>query len=105
MSHWDYRVGFKRHKGHIVDDLTNEVVDDLEELEYGIVECFYNENKEIQFTTENFMQPYGETKEELIECLELMLSDAKKKEVLDLEKLWESLKPLEVEDFMGEGNE
>ena len=38
------------------------------------------------------MKPSGETKEELIENLEMMLKDAKKDaQVLDLEKLWKEL--------------
>ena len=81
MSHWNYRTVFKRH-----------VVNGEEELEYGLVECFYDDAGNIKFTTERFMKPSGETKEELIENLEMMLKDAKKDaQVLGLEKLWKEL--------------
>ena len=81
MSHWEYRIGFKRH-----------VVNDEEVLEYGLTEAYYNDKGELWLTTERFIEPSGETKEELIENLEMMLKDAKKDApVLDLEKLWKEL--------------
>ena len=81
MAHWEYRIGFKRH-----------VFNGEESLEYGLTEAYYNDKGELWLTTERFMKPSGETKEELIENLEMMLNDAKKDApVLDLEKLWKEL--------------
>ena len=81
MSHWNYRIGFKRN-----------VINGEEVLEYGLTEAYYNDKGDLWLTTERFMKPSGETKEELIENLEMMLKDAKKDaQVLDLEKLWKEL--------------
>lgn len=81
MSHWEYRIGFKRH-----------VINGEEYLEYGLVEAYYNDKGDLWLTTERFIKPSGETKEELIENLEMMLEDAKKDApVLDLEKIWKEL--------------
>lgn len=88
MSHWEYRIGFKRH-----------TINGEEELEYGLVECYYDDDGNIKFTTERFIKPSDETKEELIENLEMMLKDAKKDApVLDLEKLWKELEMKELEN-------
>lgn len=81
MSHWKYRIGFKRH-----------VVNGEEYLDYGLVEAYYNDKGDLWLTSERFIEPSGETKEELIENIEMMLKDAKKDvPVLDLEKLWKEL--------------
>ena len=81
MSHWNYRTAFKRH-----------VINGVEEITYGLVEAYYNDKGDLWLTTERFIEPSGETKEELIENLEMMLKDAKKDvPVLDLEKLWKEL--------------
>ena len=86
MSHWEYRIGFKRH-----------IINCKEVLEYGLVEAYYNDKGDIWLTTERFIEPSGETKEELIENLEMMLKDAKKDvPVLDLEKLWKELEMKEL---------
>lgn len=80
MSHWNYRIGFKRN-------MING-----EEIEYGLVEAYYNDKGDLWLTTERFIEPSGETKDELIENLEMMLKDAKKDApVLDLDKLWKEL--------------
>ena len=81
MSHWNYRIGLKR-----------SIVNGEEVLEYGLTEAYYNDKGDLWLTTERFMKPSGETKEELIENLETMLNDAKKDvPVLDLDKLWKEL--------------
>lgn len=81
MSDWEYRIGFKRH-----------IVNGEEELTYGLIEAYYNYKGELWLTSERFIESSGETKEELIENLEMMLKDAKKDApVLDLEKLWKEL--------------
>ena len=88
MSHWNYRTAFKR-----------QIINGVEEIEYGLVECYYDDDGNIKFTTERFIEPSGETKEELIENLEMMLKDAKKDApVLDLEKLWKELEMKELEN-------
>lgn len=97
MSHWEYRIGFKRHVVEYEDFDTN--LCKLEEIEYGLVEAFYNDKGDLWLTTERFIEPSGETKEELIENLEMMLKDAKKDvPVLDLEKLWKELEMKELEN-------
>ena len=81
MSHWNYRTAFKR-----------QVINGVEEITYGLVEAYYNDKGDLWLTTERFIEPSGETKEELIENLEMMLNVAKKDApVLDLEKLWKEL--------------
>ena len=63
---WNYRVGFRTVSYSVVDDLDHDkVVDSLEETQYGIIETYYNDKGEIAFTSENFIEPYGETLEEL----------------------------------------
>ena len=93
MSHWNYRTAFKRHSVDVIDDVTHEPTGEVvEELEYGLVEAYYNDKGDLWMTTERFVEPYGETKEELIENLEMMLKDAKKDApVLDLEKKTKTL--------------
>ena len=86
MSHWEYRIGFKRN-----------IINGEEVLEYGLTEACYNDKGDLWLTTERFIEPSGETKEELIENLEMMLKDAKKDApVLDLEKLWKELEMKEL---------
>ena len=86
MSHWNYRTAFKRH-----------VINGVEEISYGLIEACYNDKGDLWLTTERFIEPSGETKEELIENLEMMLKNAKKDApVLDLEKLWKELEMKEL---------
>ena len=88
MSHWNYRTAFKR-----------QVINGVEEITYGLVEAYYNDKGDLWLTTERFIEPSGENKEELIENLEMMLKDAKKDApVLDLEKLWKELEAKELEN-------
>lgn len=97
MSHWNYRIGIKKHKYNSIND--EGINEPLEELTYGLVECYYDDDGNIKFTTERFIEPSGETKDELIENLEMMLKDAKKyAPVLDLEKLWKELEMKELEN-------
>lgn len=100
MSHWEYRIGFKRHSFDVVDDVAHGYTGDVvEEITYGLVEAYYNDKGDLWLTTERFIEPFGETKEELIENLEMMLKDAKKDvPVLDLEKLWKELEMKELEN-------
>ena len=57
---WNYRLGYKKLEVKI--DLSNDV---YEEDCFGIVETYYNDKGEIAFTSENFIEPYGETLEDL----------------------------------------
>ena len=57
---WNYRV-CKRVSSYKVD-LSNDV---YEEDQFGICEVYYNDEGEIAFTSENFIEPYGETLEDL----------------------------------------
>ena len=84
---WNYRVGFRTVSYSVVDDNDhNLVVDTLEETQYGIVETYYNDDGEIAFTSENFIEPYGETLEELKVNFEDM-QKAFKLPVIDLDNI------------------
>lgn len=78
---WNYRVGYKKLKVDI--DLSNDV---YEEDCFGIVETYYNDQGEIYATTEQFVEPYGETLEELKWSFEKM-KEAFDKPVLDLDTI------------------
>ena len=76
---WNYRVACKKLEVKI--DLSNDV---YEESCFGIVETYYNDKGDITFTSKNFIEPYGET----LEDLKANFDDMKKafdKEVLDLD--------------------
>ena len=63
---WNYRVAKKRLTVDILkDEVTGEVVDSYSENQFGICEVYYNDKGDITFTSENFIEPYGETLEEL----------------------------------------
>lgn len=78
---WNYRIGRKTLKYKV--DLSDDY---YEEDQYGIVECYYNEEGEIYATTERFIEPYGETLEDLKRSFEKM-KEAFDKEVLDLDNI------------------
>lgn len=59
--HWNYRV--------VKYDRTDEVY-------FQIHEVYYNEKNEIEAYTENPVNPFGNTKEELISDLKIMIHDA-----------------------------
>lgn len=50
---------------------------------YAIHECFMNSKGQVHSWTEDEVAPLGETAEELIETLEMMLKDAKTYGALD----------------------
>ena len=63
---WNYRAAKKRLTVDILkDEVTGEVVDSYSEDQFGICEVYYNDKGDITFTSENFIEPYGETLEEL----------------------------------------
>ena len=80
MSTWNYQIGFKRYK---YKDST--ALEEQEELQYGIVEVYRNDKGEIQAVSEEFQTPFGETYDELINDLYMMLKDAQDRPVLDLD--------------------
>ncbi len=53
---------------------------------YGIHEAFYDSDGKIEAITENAVNPHGETKDDLIEDLDLMLR-AVFKDVIDYESV------------------
>ena len=82
---WNYRAAKKRLTVDILkDEVTGEVVDSYSENQFGICEVYYNDKGDITFTSENFIEPCGETLEELKWCFEKM-KEAFDKEVLDLD--------------------
>ena len=84
---WNYRVGFRTVSYSVVDDNDhNLVVDTLEETQYGVVETYYNDDGEIALTSENFIEPYGETLEELKTSFNMM-KEAFDKPVIDLDNI------------------
>ena len=85
MNTWNYRV--MKHKINLdglSDKMKELVTNHEEEYWYGIHEVYYNEAGEVDGWTENEIQPFGETPEELKQCFELM-SLAFDKLVLDYE--------------------
>lgn len=63
---WNYRAAKKRLTVDILkDEVTGEVVDSYSEDQFGICEVYYNDKGDITFTSENFIEPYGETLEDL----------------------------------------
>ena len=41
MSHWEYSIGVKKHKYNSINE--DGVNEPFEDLEYGLVECFYDD--------------------------------------------------------------
>ena len=63
---WNYRAAKKRLTVDILkDEVTGEVVDSYSEDQFGICEVYYNDKCDITFTSKNFIEPYGETLEDL----------------------------------------
>lgn len=84
---WNYRVAKKCITVDILkDEVTGEVVDSYSEDTFGICEVYYNDEGDITFTSENFIEPYGETLEDLKTNFNLM-KEAFDKEVIDLDTL------------------
>ena len=82
---WNYRAAKKRLTVDILkDEVTGEVVDSYSENQFGICEVYYNDKGDITFTSENFIEPYGETLEDLKTNFNLM-KEAFDKEVIDLD--------------------
>ena len=84
---WNYRAAKKRLTVDILkDEVTGEVVDSYSENQFGICEVYYNDKGDITFTSENFIEPYGET----LEYLKANFEDMQKAfelPVLDLDNI------------------
>ena len=62
---WNYRICRKKLVSDVCDLDTGEVLETYEEDQFGICEIYYNDKGDITFTSENFIEPYGETLEDL----------------------------------------
>ena len=62
---WSYRICTKKLVSDVCDMDTGKVLETYTEGQFGICEVYYNDKGDITFTSENFIEPYGETLEEL----------------------------------------
>ncbi len=62
---WNYRICTKKLVSDVCDMDTGKVLETYTEDQFGICEVYYNDKGDITFTSENFIEPYGETLEEL----------------------------------------
>ena len=62
---WSYRICTKKLVSDVCDLDTGKVLETYTEDQFGICEVYYNDKGDITFTSENFIEPYGETLEEL----------------------------------------
>ena len=62
---WNYRVCRKKLVSDVCDLDTGKVLETYTEDQFGICEVYYNDKGDIAFTSENFIEPYGETLEDL----------------------------------------
>ena len=81
---FNYRVCRKKLVSDVCDLDTGEVLETYKEDQFGICEVYYNDKGEITFTSENFIEPYGETLEDLKTSFNMM-KEAFDKPVIDLD--------------------
>ena len=62
---WSYRICTKKLVSDVCDMDTGKVLETYTEDQFGICEVYYNDKGDITFISENFIEPYGETLEEL----------------------------------------
>ena len=62
---WSSRICTKKLVSDVCDMDTGKVLETYTEDQFGICEVYYNDKGDITFTSENFIEPYGETLEEL----------------------------------------
>ena len=62
---WSYRICTKKLVSDVCDMDTGKVLETYTEDQFGICEVYYNDKGDITFTSENFIEPYGETLEDL----------------------------------------
>ena len=65
MMSWNYRICTKKLVSDVCDMDTGKVLETYTEDQFGICEVYYNDKGDITFTSENFIEPYGETLEGL----------------------------------------
>ena len=83
---WSYRICTKKLVSDVCDMDTGKVLETYTEDQFGICEVYYNDKGDITFTSENFIEPYGETLEELKANFEDM-QKAFELPVLDLDNI------------------
>ena len=83
---WSYRICTKKLVSDVCDMDTGKVLETYTEDQFGICEVYYNNKGDITFTSENFIEPYGETLEELKANFEDM-QKAFELPVLDLDNI------------------
>lgn len=62
---FNYRICTKKLVSDVCDMDTGKVLETYTEDQFGICEVYYNDKGDITFTSENFIEPYGETLGEL----------------------------------------
>ena len=62
---WSYRICTKKLVSDVCDLDTGKVLEAYTEDQFGICEVYYNDKGDITFTSENFIEPYGGTLEEI----------------------------------------
>ena len=92
MSHWNYRTAFKRH-----------VINGVEEISYGLVEAYYNDKGDLLLTTERFIEPSGETKEELMAIYRSLIDVMDRQYPQCFGKMYDKIRP-KVERYYRERN-
>jgi len=92
MSYWNYRVIRKRHL-------------DSDNISYQVYEVYYDDKGKVESWTENPVEPYGETAEELREDIRYFLQ-AFRRPILELKEENEkvSLLPDEEDNSINEGH-
>ena len=83
---WGYRICTKKLVSDVCDMDTGKVLETYTEDQFGICEVYYNDKGDITFTSENFIEPYGETLEDLKANFEDM-QKAFELPVLDLDNI------------------
>ena len=83
---FNYRICTKKLVSDVCDMDTGKVLETYTEDQFGICEVYYNDKGDITFTSENFIEPYGETLEDLKAKFEDM-QKAFELPVLDLDNI------------------
>lgn len=78
-GYWTYQIGYRA-----ISLPETEYRSALNTKEYGIVEAFYNAQDELEFVTQEFQYPFGESLEDVVADL-LMFKEAIDKPLIDLD--------------------
>lgn len=78
-GYWTYQIGYRT-----IERPETEYRSALNTKEYGIVEAYYNSKDELEFTTQEFQYPFGESLDDIIDDL-LMFKEAIDKPLIDLD--------------------